>query len=57
MNIEKLREILAKYGITLDQMAIDNIMAISQLPTSDILKLFNEIAIEDVFSPREMRLF
>jgi len=50
MNFETLQTIMAKYGIQITQMDVDVLLNIAHLPTSDIDKLFNEIAVTDVFS-------
>lgn len=57
MDFETLREIAAKYNIEIVQTEMDLLLAIAHLPTSDIVKLFNDIAVEDVFSPKTERLF
>lgn len=57
MNFETMREIAAKYNIEIMQTEMDLLLAIARLPTSDIIKLFNDIAIEDVFNPKIERLF
>lgn len=57
MDFETLRVIAKEYGIEITQTEMDVLLAIAQLPTSDIVELFNKIAIEDVFNPKTERLF
>lgn len=57
MSFETLREIAAKYNIKIVQTEMDLMLAIAHLPTSDIVNLFNDIAIEDLFNPKTERLF
>jgi len=57
MSFETLREIAAKYDIEIVQTEMDLLLAIAHLPTSDIVNLFNDIAIEDIFNPKIERIF
>lgn len=58
MNTEQLITVVNQYGLTLDTSAAELLNAISRLPTSDIIKLFNEIAVIDTFhNETELELF
>lgn len=57
MTIEETNIILNKYGIAIDdQKQLQLLMEITHLPTSDIVRLFNELTIEDVFEEKRKDL-
>ena len=53
MDFETLRSIIAPYNIEITQADMPLLLAIAHLPTSDILQMFNDITIEDIFTKKE----
>lgn len=58
MSTEQIKLLLEKHNISFDLSTAELLNAIASLPTSEICDLFNDIAINNVFtSDVEKRLF
>lgn len=57
IGIDTVRTIAAKYGVEIKDEEADLLMQLAKLPTSDVMKLLNELGIEDTFAPKTERLF
>lgn len=57
IRVDTVRTIAAKYGVEIKDEEVDLLMQLTKLPTSDAVKLLNELGIEDTFATKTERLF